>query len=91
MGIPYFTLAETSRKATFVECDISSWKSILNVFKLTYEKYGQIDIVAANAGIHGHERWLEDIIDANGDLAEPDYPAISVNLIGMLYSTSRVN
>ena len=76
------------RKATFVETDISSWPSILNLFKFTYEKYGRIDVVAANAGIHGHERWLEDIMDSNGELENPDFPAITVNLIGMLYSIS---
>jgi len=75
------------RKATFMECDISSWPSILSLFKFTFEKYGQIDIVAANAGIHGHERWLEDIATENGELAAPDFPAITVNLIGMLQST----
>jgi NAD(P)-dependent dehydrogenase (short-subunit alcohol dehydrogenase family) len=74
------------RKATFVETDISSWPSVVKLFKLTFEKYGRIDIVAANAGIHGHERWLEDITTADGELAQPDFPAITVNLIGMLYS-----
>jgi len=70
-----------------VETDISSWPSILKLFKFTFEKYGRIDIVAANAGIHGHERWLEDITTADGELAQPDFPAVTVNLIGMLYST----
>jgi len=70
-----------------VETDISSWPSILKLFKFTFDKYGRIDVVAANAGIHGHERWLEDITDSNGELAQPDFPAITVNLIGMLYST----
>jgi NAD(P)-dependent dehydrogenase (short-subunit alcohol dehydrogenase family) len=71
-----------------VETDISSWPSTLNLFKFTYEKYGRIDVVAANAGIHGHERWLEDIMDSDGELEKPDFPAITVNLIGMLYSIS---
>jgi len=76
------------RKATFIETDISSWPSILNLFKTTHERYGRIDLVAANAGIHGHERWLEDITTADGELAQPEFPAITVNLIGMLYSIS---
>jgi NAD(P)-dependent dehydrogenase (short-subunit alcohol dehydrogenase family) len=63
----------------------------LKLFKFTYEKYGQIDVVAANAGIHGHERWLEDLTSSDGELEEPTYPAITVNLIGMLYSTSQHN
>jgi NAD(P)-dependent dehydrogenase (short-subunit alcohol dehydrogenase family) len=71
-----------------VETDISSWTSVSKLFKSTFEKYGRIDVVAANAGIHGHERWLEDLMDSNGELAQPDFPAITVNLIGMLYSTS---
>ena len=74
------------RKATFVETDISLWASILKLFEFTFERYGRIDIVAANAGIHGHERWLEDITTADGELAEPEFPAVTVNLIGMLYS-----
>jgi NAD(P)-dependent dehydrogenase (short-subunit alcohol dehydrogenase family) len=69
-----------------VETNIASWPSVLKLFKFTFEKYGRIDIVAANAGIHGHERWLEDITGADGELVEPDFPAITVNLIGMLYS-----
>jgi NAD(P)-dependent dehydrogenase (short-subunit alcohol dehydrogenase family) len=74
-------------KATFRETDISSWPSVRGLFKWTFEKYGRIDVVAANAGIHGHERWLEDLTDEDGELAEPEYPAITVNLIGMLYSS----
>ena len=77
----------TARKATFVVTDISSWPSISKLFKSTFTKYGRIDVVAANAGIHGHERWLEDLMDSNGELEQPDFPAITVNLIGMLYST----
>lgn len=71
-----------------METDISSWPSITKLFKFTYEKYGRIEVVAANAGIHGHERWLEDIMDSNGELEKPDFPAINVNLVGMLYSIS---
>jgi NAD(P)-dependent dehydrogenase (short-subunit alcohol dehydrogenase family) len=73
-------------KATFRETDISSWASVRGLFKWTFEKYGRIDVVAANAGIHGHEPWLEDLVDEDGELGEPQYPAITVNLIGMLYS-----
>jgi len=79
------------RKATFVETDVSSWPSVLKLFKFTFEKHGRIDIVAANAGIHGHERWLEDITTADGELAQPDFPAITVNLIGMLYSCHHLS
>jgi hypothetical protein len=42
-------------------------------------------VVAANAGIHRHERWLEDLVDEDGELAESQYPAITANLIGILY------
>lgn len=84
-----FSSLTIRRKAEFQECDISSWPSLLKLFKFTFEKYGQIDVVAANAGIHGHERWLEDLTSSDGELEEPIYPAITVNLIGMLYSTSQ--
>ena len=60
---------------------------ISKLFKSTFAKYGRIDVVAANAGIHGHERWLEDLMDWNGEQEQLDFPAIIVNLIGMLCST----
>jgi NAD(P)-dependent dehydrogenase (short-subunit alcohol dehydrogenase family) len=57
------SLLKVGRKTNFHECD-GFWPSLLKLFKFTYEKHGRNDVVAANAGIHGHERWLEDLASA---------------------------
>jgi len=51
--------------------------------------HGHIDVVAANAGVEGNERWLEDIKTPDGELQQPEFPAINVNLIGVLYSIPK--
>ena len=45
--------------------------------------------VVANAGVEGNERWLEDTKTQDGELQQPEFPAINVNLIGVLYSIPK--
>ncbi|KAJ2901615.1 hypothetical protein MKZ38_001635 [Zalerion maritima] len=71
--------------AVFQQTDVTRWESLQSLFDLARRKYGDIDAVFANAGLPEREPFLyEDKLDANGDLMEPDFRVIDVNLNGVL-------
>ncbi|SPO07780.1 uncharacterized protein DNG_10475 [Cephalotrichum gorgonifer] len=69
----------------FQKCDISNWAEVLSFFQATYDKFGPIDAVIANAGINKVES-LDDSTDgvtvATSDLKAPDISVLNVNLVG---------
>jgi NAD(P)-dependent dehydrogenase (short-subunit alcohol dehydrogenase family) len=67
-------------QTSFVELDVTSWKSLVSLFKDTYEKYGRIDVVFANAGVARTDNYLDTKLDTNGDLVEPTHRTIDINL-----------
>lgn len=58
----------TGGEAIFVKCDVSKKSDVEDLFKAAVERFGRVDIVAANAGIHRGGMLLhdmpEDYIDA---------------------------
>ena len=71
-------------KTKYTHCDVTSWGSLSGVFKGVFERNGRIDIVVANAGIVERKEFLDDILTADGELAEPDMSVVNVNLVGCM-------
>ena len=66
-----------------VKCDVSSWESQLEAFEKTFELWGRVDVVGANAGI------LEGppMLFQTGDKPhKPSTTVIDVNLKSVIYS-----
>ncbi|RYN20109.1 hypothetical protein AA0112_g10825 [Alternaria arborescens] len=71
---------ETILRVTYVRCDISSWTDLLAAFATT----GAPHIAVANAGIDEDGTYITDSYDDYGNLLEPSYKVIDVNLRGTL-------
>jgi len=76
-------------RALFHETDITKWDTMLSLFRASKEKFGQVDIVIANAGLMESHGFFDFEEDENGELAEPKeaYKIIDVNLKGSMNST----
>lgn len=70
-----------SDSVVFVKTDVSSWESVLALFKAAG---GEVDIVVANAGIIESPNCFTDKFDENGELMEPSWRVIDVNLKGVI-------
>jgi len=83
------SLSEPSR-ALFYETDITDWQAICGLFRTATEKFGQINIVIANAGLMESKSFFDFEEDVGGELKEPKeaYKVIDVNLKGTMNSTS---
>lgn len=66
--------------AIYVPCDCTSWPSLLGAFR----PIPHVDIAIANAGVSEADDYLADRLDAHGELAEPQYNVIDVNLRGTI-------
>ena len=77
-----------SNRVLFHETDITNWQTMLSLFKTAREKFGQIDIVIANAGLMESKGFFEFEEDENGELREPTeaYKVVDVNLKGSINS-----
>lgn len=87
-------VAEDLRKVSphtyFIHCDVTSWKSQVNMFReaARLSPHGYIDAVVANAGISNSVPKFEDTGDLDqDDLPRPEFKVLDVNLIGVLYTT----
>ncbi|GLI73794.1 hypothetical protein PoHVEF18_002023 [Penicillium ochrochloron] len=75
------------QRAIFVPGNIVDWAQLTSCFKAAIERFGEIDIVVANAGIMESSPVLDvDSVDENGDLRENTEAGrvIDVNLKGTL-------
>jgi NAD(P)-dependent dehydrogenase (short-subunit alcohol dehydrogenase family) len=69
----------------FKKCDVSKWADLVELFAYAKKEFGSIDMVSANAGISElPENTFSDLLDEDGNLVEPKYKTIHVNLIGAL-------
>lgn len=75
-------------KAIFAPASVTEWKLMVDVFKAGKRKFGQIDVVVANAGIMESKPVLEVEVDENGDPVESREAerVVDVNLIGAFNS-----
>lgn len=77
------------QRAIFVPGNIVEWAQLTSCFKAAIERFGEIDIVVANAGIMESSPVLDvDSVDEYGDLRENTEAGrvIDVNLKGTLNS-----
>lgn len=68
----------------FQSTDVTKWSDLLALFKKAKEVHGRIDHVFANAGISIRADYLSTDLDENGDLKEPSFQSIDVNLRGAI-------
>lgn len=72
----------------FQKTDVTSWVDLSALFKLALSKYAQIDGVFANAGITGRNTYLNERLDENGELLEPDHLVLEINLKAVVNTTA---
>lgn len=63
-----------------MQSNVTIWADLSNLFKKAKEHFGRIDYVFANAGIGPRANYLALETDENGDLKEPSYDVLDVNL-----------
>jgi NAD(P)-dependent dehydrogenase (short-subunit alcohol dehydrogenase family) len=65
--------------------DVRDWRSLRSLFVATRAKYGRIDVVFANAGMPERDGFLlDETLDEDGELAEPGFDIMDVNVNGVL-------
>lgn len=78
-----------SERVKFVECDVTQWSSILDVFKNAISSFGGVDIVCANAGVSEiGDAFYGLKVDDAGDPHEPNMKTVDIDLIGAIYTIS---
>lgn len=71
----------------FHRADVTEWNSLVALFEAAFRRFGSIDCVCANAGMpEKGDFLLQDLVDADGKLAEPDFKIIDVNVNGVMRS-----
>lgn len=73
---------------TFIETNVTSWDDLSALFDLAKQKHGRIDHAFANAGIAGRASFLEENLDANGKLQEPNHLVNEINLKAVLNTSA---
>lgn len=79
-----------SGRAIFVAVNITKWNEMMTLFQQAIQKFGQVDIVVANAGIMETRRFFDFTVDRDGNLEEDtgSQRVIDVNLKGTMNSES---
>lgn len=79
-----------SDRAIFYETDITDWQMMRGLFRTARTRFGQIDIVIANAGLMESKPFFEFEEDEKRELLESteSYRVIDVNLKGSMNSMS---
>jgi NAD(P)-dependent dehydrogenase (short-subunit alcohol dehydrogenase family) len=71
----------------FHKTDVTNWKSLNSLFSTAFGTFGSIDHVCANAGVpEQHSFLLEDRVGGDGELLEPSFKLLDVNVNGVLRS-----
>ncbi|KAB2573547.1 Short-chain dehydrogenase/reductase SDR [Lasiodiplodia theobromae] len=65
---------------TYRRCDVADWASLREAFT----DIGHVDMAVANAGVSQDGDLFADVLDDGGQLAEPRYGVIDVNLRAVL-------
>ena len=69
--------------AKFFKADVTNYEDQRKVFEATFELYGRIDFVFANAGIAGKA----DFYDRSDEAKPPSLLVMSICLTGVIYSS----
>ncbi|KAI9837890.1 MAG: hypothetical protein M1837_002680 [Sclerophora amabilis] len=66
--------------AEYIACNVTRWADLIAAF----EHFRTVDIAIANAGVSEEVDFFQDTIDSAGNLVEPGYRVVDVNLRGTL-------
>lgn len=75
----------SSPNVTFVQSDVTSYESVLNLFEVAWKKYGRVDIAISNAGVPELDNWFNPSTTISDVSQKPNTKVIEVNLLGTLY------
>ena len=64
----------------FHRCNVASWEELRALF----DSVGPVDYAFANAGVSEETNYFADTFDDQGNLLEPTYQVLDVNLRGVL-------
>ncbi|KAH7317830.1 hypothetical protein BKA65DRAFT_515258 [Rhexocercosporidium sp. MPI-PUGE-AT-0058] len=53
-------------ESTFVQTDVTSYSSVLNLFDTAWKKYGRVDVAISNAGVQEFGGWFEKGLGLEG-------------------------
>ncbi|KAF5690765.1 short chain dehydrogenase reductase [Fusarium globosum] len=67
--------------STYICTDVTQWNDLTKLFKTVIDSEGRLDVLFANAGVNVRENTFSDIYGEDGELAEPKYKCIDVNLV----------
>ncbi|OAL32578.1 hypothetical protein AYO20_07888 [Fonsecaea nubica] len=74
-------------KVLFIQGDVTDYQSQARAFRDTFEKWGRIDLVFANAGISEREEFASAAAQPEAtESTTPDTSVIDVCLVGVAYS-----
>lgn len=69
----------------FQKTDVTSYDSILGLFDLALETYGQVDIAVSNAGLVERGNIFDPSLDLETIREAPNMSVLDVNLTGTIY------
>ncbi|PVH70033.1 short chain dehydrogenase/ reductase [Cadophora sp. DSE1049] len=72
---------ESVHGSTYIRTDVTQWGDITKLFKRVVDTHGRLDVLFANAGVNARENTFSDIYGEDGELVEPKYKCIDVNLV----------
>jgi NAD(P)-dependent dehydrogenase (short-subunit alcohol dehydrogenase family) len=77
-----------STRAMYQPTDITNWENMRALFREAKRRFGQVDVVVANAGLMESKGFFDFEEDESGELREPTeaYKIIDVNLKGTMNS-----
>jgi NAD(P)-dependent dehydrogenase (short-subunit alcohol dehydrogenase family) len=77
-----------SERTMYHATDITNWEIMRTLFRETKKRFGQVDIVIANAGLMESKQFFDFEEDESGELKEPTeaYKVVDVNLKGTMNS-----
>jgi NAD(P)-dependent dehydrogenase (short-subunit alcohol dehydrogenase family) len=78
-------------RAMYHPTDTTEWESMRSLFRETKKRFGQVDIVVANAGLMESKGFFDLEKDSQGELEEhaEAYKVIDVNVKGTMNSKHR--
>lgn len=82
------TTAIEDDRASFHKTDVTVWSDQITLFKEARQLHGRIDHVFANAGVGPRADYLSTALDQNGDLVEPTFVTLDVNLKAVIYTAT---
>jgi len=72
---------------TFKKTDLTVWADQVALFEFAVKQHGHIDIAFLNAGVGEIEDVFVDKYDDQGNLLEPNYTVLKINLIAQVAGT----